>query len=183
MPVTDENIIREFLEGNDGVFAGLYHRYKQAVYEYSLKMLGDTDEAGDIVQGVFLKAWERRDQLRQPARFPSWLMAITRNDCLSLLRKRKSSAEFPDDVPDKDCVTAADRVDSDDTIKIVADALRKLTPDLREVIILREYQDFSYRDIAVIIGVDEDIVRSRLFSARRKLHEMLKAFFIERDGI
>ncbi len=183
MPVTDEHCVREFLDGDDSAFVALYQHYKSPVFDFSVRMLGDTDEAGDIVQGVFLKVWERRGQLRRPERFAQWLMAMTRNDCLSALRKRKNEADLPDDIPDLALTPAADQVQRRDEIGMVCDAVGRLKPELREVIVLREYHEYSYREIGAIIGVDEDLVRSRLFSARRKLHEMLKDVMTERSGL
>jgi len=83
MVVRDQELIRDLQDGSDLAFVTLYNRYKQAAYVYCLKMLGDVDAAKDIVQGTFLKVYERRSQLRFPERFKAWLLKIARNECLT----------------------------------------------------------------------------------------------------
>jgi RNA polymerase sigma factor (sigma-70 family) len=179
-PATDDNIL-EFLDGDDGAFPGVYHRYKQQVYEFCCRMLGDADGAKDVVQSVFVKVFERRSQLRQPERFSSWLMTMARNDCLTVLRRSRMFAGMPENVEAEHAHSSSDAVERQDEIAAIEHAIRELPPDLREVILLREYQELSYREISLIIGVDVDIVRSRIFRARQKLYETLKTVLSERN--
>src|SRR3989442_557597 len=98
MNSSDENLVQAFREGNDIAFVNLYNLHKRSVYLFCLKMLEDSDEAKDIVQGVLLKIYERRQQLNHSGRFRAWLFTIARNDCLTRLRKSHRETGFSDDI-------------------------------------------------------------------------------------
>jgi RNA polymerase sigma-70 factor, ECF subfamily len=180
---TDNTEILRFLDGDDDAYAAVYHRYKRQVFEFSCRMLCDIDLAGDVVQVVFLKIWERRGQLRQPDRFYAWMMTAARNECLSLIRKRRLVVQLPEDLADDGPAGQSEYLQRADESAVISAALGRLKPDLREVVVLREFHDLSYGEIAAIIGADENLVRSRLFSARQKLHAMLKPILMEGNGL
>jgi RNA polymerase sigma-70 factor (ECF subfamily) len=179
--VSDEVLIQCFRNGDEVAFVNLYNRYKKAVYVFSIKMLRDKDDAKDIVQGVFLKLYEHVNQLMHPEDFKSWLFAIARNDCLTYLRKANRSSDLPDEMEDFKSELPHEGAIRDDEIRLINTAIDKLKPDLKEVIVLREYDNLSYREIAEVIGATENIVKSRLFTARQRLYDMLKPVFVERD--
>jgi RNA polymerase sigma-70 factor (ECF subfamily) len=178
--VQDTILVRDFQNGSDLAFVNLYNRYKQPVYVYCLKVLSDADAAKDVVQGVFLKVYERRAQLSHPERFKSWLLAIARNDCLTHLRKAGRTSELPEDGGDRMSSPFVDGLEKDEEVALVSQAIAGLNPQLKEVIILREYENLSYREIAEVIGAEESTVKSRLFTARQALYEKLKPVFEER---
>jgi RNA polymerase sigma-70 factor (ECF subfamily) len=179
MNIPDDELSRAFSDGNDIAFITLYNRYKYAVYNFCLKVLADSDSAKDAVQSVFIKVYEKRGQLEQPGRFRQWLFAIARNECISHHRKNKIFSPLPDDLADTDSVYLVAEKDSE--IALVNNAINSLEPELREVIILREYQSLSYREIGEIIGIPENTVKSRLFRARQLMYEILKPHFDERS--
>jgi RNA polymerase sigma-70 factor (ECF subfamily) len=180
MIIQDDVLFREFLNGSDLAFVNLYNRYKQSAYVYCLKILGDGDAAKDVVQGVFLKVYERRSQLLHPERFKSWLLMIARNDCLSTMRKASWIAELPEESEDTGTLPPTSAVEKEEEIALVARAITRLKPDMKEVVILREYENLSYKEIADVVGVTESVVKFRLFSARQQLYVRLKPMFEER---
>ena len=180
---TDEVLVQAFRNGSDLGFVTLYNRYKQGVYAFCLKMLGNRDGAKDLVQAVFLKVYERCKQLEHTERFKAWLFTIARNDCLTYLRKSQSISELPDEMEDVNLVFTASNVERDEEIMLVNRAIERLKPDLREVILLREYENLSYREIAGIIGITEGVVKSRIFTARQRLYELLKPIYVERKSL
>lgn len=180
MIIPDNELMTAFRCGNDIAFITLYNRYKLAIYKFCLKMLGDTHSAKDAAQCTFLKVYEKREQLEQTDRFRHWLFAIARNECISHLRKNKVFFPLTDDIAGTDPDSMITSADKDSEIALVNRAIIQLDPDLREVIILREYQNLSYRDIGEIIGIPEKMVKSRLFRARQMLYEILKPYFYER---
>jgi len=133
----DETLIQAFRNGSDLGFVALYNRYKHGVYAYCLKMLGDKDGAKDIVQAVFLKVYERCKQLEHNEKFKAWLFTIARNDCLTCLRKSQYLSELPDEMEDVNIVFSVSNVERDEEIILVNRAIERLTPDLKEVILLR----------------------------------------------
>jgi RNA polymerase sigma-70 factor (ECF subfamily) len=181
MVIADDELIRSFRDGNDIAFVTLYNRYKYAIYNFCLKMLADSDTAKDTTQCIFIKVYEKHDQLDQPGRFRQWLFAIARNECISHLRKNKVFTPLPDDMADANPDSGYSAVDKDGEIALVNDAINRLDPDLREVIVLREYQNLSYREIGEIVGISEKTVKSRLFRARQLMYEILKPHFDERS--
>jgi RNA polymerase sigma-70 factor (ECF subfamily) len=180
---TDADLATAFRGGDDQAYAILYGRYKRPLFLFAVRMLGDREAAGDIVQDSFLRAYERREQLNDPESFRSWLFAIARNRCLSHLRRRRGRASI-EEVPEEVVATGpgADARETEQDVSMVRRALGELKVDYREVLILREYQDLSYREIARIIEATESAVKSRLFKARKALHDLLKPAFAGRDA-
>ena len=160
-----------FRDGDDRACALLFERYRRPVYLFGLKMLGDADGARDMVQDVFLRIWERRGQLHEPGSFRSWLFAVARNRCLSRLRRECGQVEL-DEAPAAALAVAPapDAREREQELAHLQRALAALSVDHREVLVLREYQELSYREIAEVLGVNESTVKSRLFKARLALH-------------
>lgn len=174
---SDDRLVNRMRVGDKAAFAALYERYKRSVYLFCVKMLGETESAKDITQGVFLKVLERHHQLDDPTKFRSWLLTIARNECLTRVRESKLTVPADECSNDINNVAAAEVTfhdDKDTELKLLNQAIARLRPDYREVIILREYQSLSYRQIAEVIGATESTIRFRLFAARRELYEKLK---------
>jgi RNA polymerase sigma-70 factor, ECF subfamily len=168
---TDADLAAAFRDGDDSAYSTLYERHKRALYVFALKMLGERDAARDLVQDVFLRIYERRRQLEHPASFRSWLFTIGRNQCLSLLRQHRSQTsleEAPEEALARELPVDAREADED--ARSVRRALARLKVEYREILVLREYEDLSYREIAEITGSTESAVKSKLFKARRALH-------------
>ena len=176
MNQTDEELVKAFQGGDDLAFVNLYNRYKRPVYLFCFRMLNDSENAKDVVQSVFSKIYERRRQLKEPAAFKSWLFSIARNDCLTVLRHARDRSELSEEVTESIIVEK----EYDDSTTIVHRALLKLRPEDREVLILREYDRLSYMEIAGVLQATESAVKSRLFTARRHLFEILRPIMKER---
>jgi RNA polymerase sigma-70 factor (ECF subfamily) len=177
---SETTLVSNLQNGDEKAFVILYHRYKHSVYAYSMKMLGNPDAAKDVVQGVFLKLFERSNQIRNPERFRIWLFTMVRNDCLVYLKREGVYAEGRDNTSNDDSKGIENQScdpTNNELAHLVKLALRKLSPEHREVLILREYQSLSYREIADVINTTESNVKFRLFTARRKLFEILKPMF------
>ncbi len=173
----DEGLVRRLRGGDKAAFVELYECHKRLVYVFCLKMLGESESASDVTHGVFLKVLQRHDQLTEPSKFRSWLMTIARNDCLTRLRESRMT------VPVDECLAELESVPSGDVIsldiaqtevKLIHQAIARLRPNYREVVVLREYQNLSYRQIAEVVGATESTVKFRLFAARRELCSYLR---------
>jgi RNA polymerase sigma-70 factor, ECF subfamily len=173
----DDRLVNRLRGGDEAAFVELYERYKRLVYLFCLRMLGETEGAEDVTQGVFLKVLERHRQLADPSKFRSWLLTIARNDCLTKVSDLKMTVPVDEcylDVNDiaSEGEPAFDEKDAES--KLVNQAIARLRPAYREVVILREYQSLSYRQIAEVVGATEATVKFRLFAARRELYEGLR---------
>jgi len=171
---TDEDLARAFGAGDDGALAALYELYRRPPFVFCARMLGHGEEARDVVQDVFAGAFGRRQEfagLRSPR---AWLFTVARNRCLSVMRRGASHARLAPAVSGATGPEAPpDALEAADDARRVRRALAELAPEQREVVVLREYQDLSYREIAEITQSTEGAVKSKLFRARQALCERL----------
>jgi len=176
-------LIESFQAGDEFAFVGIYNRFKGPVYSFCYKMLLDSDAAQDVVQETFLRVYENRDRLLKTASFKSWLFTIARNQCLNSLRR--SGRHVGIQPGNWDLFVSSDtpftKMEKSEQIKFVASFLETLNPDYREVIILREYQNLTYEEIAAVTKSTISAVKSRLFKARRKLSRMMQQAMASSD--
>lgn len=179
-PSSDESLIRQVYAGEVSAFASLYERYKNGVFAYCFRLLQDTERAEDALQNVFRKALESIRTLNNPLAFKYWLFMIARNEVYGAIRKLRShnqvkSLDESDDVWDQE--TPLTYAVQSNQVDIIQEQLGQLKPEYREVLILREYEQFSYTEIAVLTGGTEGSVRARIFKARKALAKKLKPYF------
>jgi len=163
-PQTDEELMLAFKGGDAGAYEELFARYKNAIYGYLRRRLNDPSRAEELTQDVFLALVERRNGYEVRAGFRTYLYRIALYRLASELRQR-SAAHGPADPP----VAASEP----ETVVQVREALAKLDDDHRDVLILREYQQLSYAEIAAVLNLPVGTVRSRLFRAKLALKDLL----------
>lgn len=176
--------IRQAAAGDPAAFEKLVLAYQKPVYNLALRMTGNPDDAFDLTQEAFIRAWRAMDQVRADAAFSSWMFRLTSNVCIDFLRavKRRRTVsltfedeegeqqlDLPDPSPDPEaCVIAmADR-------KAVEQAMNELMVEHRQILTLRIINDLSYQQIAEILGVAEGTVKSRISRAREALRKKLE---------
>lgn len=173
MQSDDRALIEAMQEGDEFAFVSLYNRYKGPVYGFCLKMLLDEEQAQDAMQDTFLRVYENRERLLNASSFKAWLFTIARNQCLNLIRRSKREVDLQDHHRRNASVRVSDlpgaKLEKNEQVEIVNYFLAQLKPDYREVIVLREYQNLSYEEIAAVTRSTLSAVKSRLFKARRKL--------------
>ncbi len=176
MPPDDPALIDAFRQGDEFAFVTLYDRYKGAVYAYCAKMLLDRAAAEDLLQETFARAYEHRDRLLNSTSFKAWLFTIARNQCLNALRKRGREVPFAPEAPEPvgRAGTPFTHLLKSEQAELVSRALADLSPSYREVVVLREYQNLSYDEIAAVTKTTVSSVKSRLFKARRRIGEILR---------
>ncbi|MEM6286194.1 MAG: RNA polymerase sigma factor [Bacteroidota bacterium] len=176
MPPDDPALIDAFRQGDEFAFVALYDRYKGAVYAYCAKMLLDRAAAEDMLQETFARAYEHRDRLLNSTSFKAWLFTIARNQCLNVLRKRGREVPFAPDAPEPASPGATPFANllKSEQADLVSRTLAGLSPEYREVVVLREYQNLSYDEIAAVTKTTVSSVKSRLFKARRKIGAALR---------
>lgn len=157
-----------------------------AAYRYATLILGDRGEAEDATHDAALRAWRRFDELRDPARFDAWFGRILVNVCRDRLRARRRTVRLiePEAALGTAALgTAADPTDASARRQVLADAIRTLSMDHREVVVLRFYADLTVDQIAERTGVGPGTVKSRLHYALRHLRQALGSGDEEmRDG-
>jgi RNA polymerase sigma-70 factor, ECF subfamily len=136
----------------------------------AVRLLGDREEARDATQNAFLKAYQSLGTCQRGRRFFSWIYRILVNDCLNTRRSRRWVEPLGDHA---EPAAASDPLETSETCRRVRLAVLQLPPDLREVIVLRHFADLSYEEAGVVLGVQPKTVKSRLYTARQRLCELL----------
>jgi RNA polymerase sigma-70 factor (ECF subfamily) len=173
--VEDRDLILRAREGDVDGFNVLVSRWERKVYNYLLRAVRNREDALDLCQETFLKAYRNLKSLQDPARFAQWLFRIAHNESISLFRKRRfdSDEEVPEVGTGGAVGVAGTRIELLDLGLAVENALGRLTPEQREVVILKIYQGFKFHEIAEIIGSPASTVKSRLYTALEILKDVL----------
>lgn len=170
-------LVERFRNGDSDAFTELMVRYQRPIYNAAFWILRSADDARDVAQSVFLKVAERVDDFDGQHRFFSWIYRIAVNESLNLLRRNEHEEALDDEVDLPGGVDDPESQASDnERTRDVERALLTMSPMDRTVIVLRHFSECSYQEIAGILDVDEKTVKSRLFEARQRLRELLKAY-------
>lgn len=178
-------IIRKVTGGDKDAFEVLVLENQKNVYNLALKMMRNADDALDIAQEAFIKAYTGLTNFRGESRFSVWLYKLTYNLCIDAIRKRPADKMLSLDIEDtEDGFTPIEIPDvrelpedsaiRSETRKIIAQSIDLLPQKYREVLVMREITEMSYEEIAAAAGIDIGTVKSRLSRARLKLAIMLE---------
>lgn len=169
----DEDVaaIGQCLAGNSEAFAILVERYQRVMYVVALRTLGNEADAGDAAQTAFVKAYEQLATFNPQYRFFSWLYRILRNECLNMLRARRPEQPLPPTLPSSSSPFDSARASAQH--RDIQAALQALSADEREVIVLRHFAELRYDEIATVLAIPASTVKSRLYSARQRLGQLL----------
>ncbi|KAA9133329.1 sigma-70 family RNA polymerase sigma factor [Marinihelvus fidelis] len=169
----DEALIRDCRKGDRQALGSLVRRYERPVYNAAYRMLGNADEAADVAQTTFLKAFEHLDRYNPKYRFFSWIYRIAVNESIDRLNGRSRLREL--DEPPASNDPGPDDIEGQRQLsRQLQSSLMGLTEDQRAVIMLRHFVEISYREIGEILQIPEKTVKSRLFTARQRLKDMLE---------
>lgn len=177
-------IVQQVLEGNTNAFEELVLEYEKKVYNVALRILGNSEDAADMTQEAFIKAFNSLSGFRGDSKFSVWLTRIVSNLCLDFLRSRSRrptvSLSVEDDEGDDVQLDIADVSQSPElllerslTRESVRRGLKALPEDYREILLLREIQGLSYDEIAEALNIEVGTVKSRIFRGRKKLCDYL----------
>lgn len=168
----DSALVLRSREGDRDAFERLVIRYQKPVFNVALRMLRNRQDAMDVAQTSFLKAFEHLGDFDPAYRFYSWLYRIAINESLNAIALRRPTGAL--DANKGDDALGPDRAaEGEQTLQAIEDALMHISPELRTVIILRHITQLSYEDIAQTLGLPQKTVKSRLHSARERLREYL----------
>src|SRR5689334_3252515 len=174
----DDRLIAACRSGKTEAFGVLVGRYQDRLYPTVFRLTGCAEDAQDLLQDAFLRAYEKLDQFHGESSFYTWIYRIAVNLTLSDRRRRRiaSSAGLDDDPSDDrvedDPSAALERAERDQQIQ---EALNALAPDHRAVVVLKEYDGLRYEEIGAMLGIPVGTVRSRLHRARCELRDRLRA--------
>jgi len=171
----DVGLVRRCRNGDRSAFELLVRRYQGPVYNAAFRLLGNRDDALDVAQIAFLKAFEGLDRYDSRHRFFSWLYRIAVNESLNALRGKGRNQPLSGAEAAPDTEDPARRLAESQTGRILHHALDTMELEDRVILTLRHFVECSYRDIGEILDIPEKTVKSRLYSARQRLREQLQA--------
>lgn len=171
-PNSEIELLRCAAAGNAGAFAQLVHKYRQQMVRTAYGIVGSTMEADDVAQEAFIKAWASLPDFRQQAGFVTWLYRITVNTAIDAVRRRRHEAPLDDILPGERQAPEEVAVRREEQRRVRA-AIQELPPAARAALVLREYEQLSYREIADVLNIPIGTVMSRLNYARQLLKEKL----------
>jgi RNA polymerase sigma-70 factor (ECF subfamily) len=174
---SDEALIRAIAGGGREAMQTLYRRHHLRIYRFILRLTNDASLAEDIVSEVFISAWRQAGGFKSKSRVSTWLLAIARNKALSALSRRRDE-QLGDDAAN----LIADPADDAETMIVVRDrsaiirkCLSQLSRDHREVIDLVYYHEKTVEEVAEIMHVPANTVKTRMFYARKHMEKLLTA--------
>lgn len=160
--VEDRDLILRARSGKVDAYNLLVSRWEKRIYNYLLKILPNREDAMDVCQDVFLKAYQSLSKLEDPSRFAPWLYRIAHNEAYSLLRKVRPEGEMPELATGG---RSGSRMLPVEVTVAVEAAMARLSPEQREAVVLKVYQGFKFEEMAEILGCPPSTVKSRLYTA------------------
>jgi RNA polymerase sigma-70 factor (ECF subfamily) len=181
----DNEIISKVLSGNHQAYALLVSRYQNYVFTLSLRILKNREDAEEVAQDVFIKAYKYLADFRGASKFTTWLYTIVNNTCISFLRKKKMQIHSLDNeklfelAVNQDSGLRADYVEQKSKITMLNNAIALLNEEDAKIISLFYAGEQSLNEIAGILGIEANAVKVRLHRARTRLKEKLEIYFSE----
>lgn len=183
MTITDDHdLVRRMAARDQTAMNALYARHNVRLFRFLLRLTRTEATAEELMNEVFLEAWRKAASFEGRSSVSTWLMAIAHHRAVSQLRKRSEAA--------LDENALAELADFDDTPEVTAQkrskaqamrvCMRKLSPEHREIIDLVYYHDKSVAEVAEIVGIPENTVKTRMFHARKKLSEFIREAGLDR---
>jgi RNA polymerase sigma-70 factor (ECF subfamily) len=160
--IEDLDLIAKARRGDVEAYNLLVSRWEKRVFNYLLRLVSNREDALDVSQETFLKAYQNLRKLDDPARFSAWLFRIAHNEAFSLLRRRKPEAELAGEPRPRN---TGGRLLPVELSLAVESALKRLNEDQREAVLLKVYQGFKFEEMAVILECPVSTVKSRLYTA------------------
>ncbi|MDH5510315.1 MAG: sigma-70 family RNA polymerase sigma factor [Nitrospinota bacterium] len=192
-PDKDGLLVKQVLEGDYGAFEQLVKRHQSRVFYHAMRFLNRQEDAEDILQDTFLRAFKGLGSFRGDSSFLTWLLKIATNNCLMKLRKSKKmdivsldkpveidGSELPREIEDWSNNPSDQRLE-DETREFLNKAMARLPEDKRMVLVLKDVEGFTNLEISETLGMSVAAVKSRLHRARLAMRDLLSHYFEERE--
>lgn len=178
-------LVQRARQGSEEAFAALVERNQKRIYNLTLRMTGNPDDAAELCQEAFLNAWKGLGRFQGESAFSTWLHRLAVNVCIDFLRREKRRQDMSltvslDGEEEARQVQLPDEHDGPDRIleraelrRLVREGLDALTPEHRQVLVLRELEGLTYHEIAALLSLEEGTVKSRIARARISLRDYL----------
>src|ERR1043165_7555879 len=186
--LTDEQLVEKAVGGDPDAFGEIVRRWERKIFALCFGMLGREDDARDACQEAFIAAYRNLSRFRGEAKVSSWLHRIAVNQCLTTKRRAKTRAEdfFDNDdgSEERTCVAAphpspARTAEKGERTAVVRQAVRALPADLRQVIVMKEFEEMTFQEISDTLEIPLSTVKSRLYTALKQLRMKLERTPVE----
>ncbi len=183
--LSDNEIISQVLNGNQQAYAGLVSRYQNYVFTLASRMIKNREDAEEVAQDVFIKAYKYLADFRGASKFSTWLYTIVNTTAITFLRKKKLDIYSLDNenvfeiADSKDSGMRADMVEQKSRQAMVTNAIAMLGPDDAQIITLFYKAEQTLDEIAEILGVETNAAKVRLHRARTRLKEKMETYFVQ----
>ncbi len=186
--MNDADLIDQFHNGNADAFDVLMERWQKPVHRFAYRYFADRDDAAEITQKTFIKAYHNLKTLNQADKFGSWIYRIANNLCIDEMRRngRRKSTSLENWLDKKEMSTArtpATRLERGELGEIMQKALLTIPDEQRTVVILKEYEGFKFREIADILQEPENTVKSRMYYGLKALRNIFEKWNIEKEAL
>ena len=185
----DQELILRYYQGDGEALKVVFKRYKDSLFNFALRFAGNRADAEDAVSHAFMTVCERRYAVKPGASFKTWLFTVTRNICLSKIRGRskfyslwftKKDSEENEQIDVIDTkANSRDELDQKEIMAIIQKAVHQLPGEQKEALLLREYQGFTYEEIAQVLDCSLEKVKVLIFRARNHLKDVLPPVLLE----
>jgi RNA polymerase sigma-70 factor (ECF subfamily) len=182
---SDSEIISLVLKGDHNAYALLVERYKSYVFTLTLRFIKNREDAEEVSQDIFVKAYRYLADFKGTAKFSTWLYTIVNTTCITFLRKKRLDIKSLDDegtfeiADSQDSGFRANQVEQKSRLNMVNQAIALLSPDDAEIITLFYKNEQSLEEIGQILGVEVNTAKVRLHRARTRLKEKMERYFTE----
>lgn len=169
----DAELVRRCIQGDAEAYAPIVARYEKVLFNVAYRMVHDQEDARDLAQGALVKAYEKLREFDPSRKFFSWIYRILVNDTLNFLKKRKPYRPLEPGWDARAPGGTLEEMESRELEESVRSALMGLTVEYREVVVLKYFAELSYGEMSDALAIPEKTVKSRLYSARQRLADLL----------
>ena len=183
--LNDNEIISKVLSGDHQAYAGLVNRYQNYVFTLTLRMVKNREDAEEVAQDVFIKAFKYLADFKGASKFTTWLYTIVSNTSISFLRKKKLDIHSLDNenvfaaAANQDSGMRANTIEQKSKIGMVNNAIQLLNPDDAQIITLFYKAEQSLEETAQILGIETNAAKVRLHRARTRLKEKMETHYVQ----
>lgn len=177
--MTDIDLVISSLKDDEDAKAVLMHRYYKRIYNISFKFVGRFNEAEDLTQEIFFRVFSQLDKFKTDGNFLFWVQRVARNYCIDHYRKTRKERHFllqqqPEiSFKDLQLTDQQEAMEGQEKMKKIMEEINKLQPSLKDCLVMRDLQGYSYQEIASILNLPVGTVKSRINRSRKELMEKL----------
>ena len=180
----EQDLIRRWKRGDKQAFEALVRRHMSDAFYVAYGYVGNAEDARDLSQDAFIRAYQARARFDETRPFYPWLYRILKNHCLNFVTRGRRHVSLDDENEHREiaspAATVLEDMEDNERRRLVRAAIDRLSEDHREIIVLKNFKEHSYREIADLLGIPIGTVMSRLFYARQALRTVIEE--MERGG-